>query len=319
MKILLSLILSASLVNSVVANELKKVFISQYVDHPALDMTVKGIVDGLAKKGYKQGENLELKIKSAQGNSSLAAQIAKNFVGEKADIVVGVPTASSQSLIKYAKENKIKLVFSSVTDPLKAGLVKSLTLPGNNTSGVSNYVDLEPQIELFKKVQPDLRILGFLYNSSEINSLAIKEKLEIICSKHDMKLVSQTVSKTSEIAQATNKLASNTDAIFISNDNTALSALQAIIKIAGKVKIPVYVSDVDAVEQGALAALGPNQYNIGLQTADIIARALEGEDLENIAVEFPSTQEIYLNEKTAEKLKIKFGEDLKKIATKIIR
>ncbi len=300
------------------AENVKKVFINQLVEHPALDMTTQGIIDGLEQNGYKRDVNLDVRVESAQANSALASQIAAKFVGQAADVVVGVATISAQSFAKYARENKVKLVFSSVTDPLKAELVQSLDNPGNNTSGVSNFIELEPQLRLFQNIQPNLKRLGFLYNPSEANSLSLIKELEILCPKLGITLVVQSASKTSEVAQAATKLAANVDAIFISNDNTALSALQVIINIATKVKVPVYVSDTDAVELGALAALGPNQYKIGLQTAQIIVRALQGEDLGKISVEFPVETELYLNEAAAEKIGITFTDELKNTAAKIV-
>jgi putative ABC transport system substrate-binding protein len=89
-------------------------------------MTTKGIIDGLEQNGYKRGVNLDLRVESAQANSALASQIAAKFIGKGPDVVVGVATISAQNFVKYAKENKVKLVFSSVTDPLKAELVQRL-------------------------------------------------------------------------------------------------------------------------------------------------------------------------------------------------
>lgn len=300
------------------ANIKKKVFINQFVKHPALDATTKGIVDGLEQNGYKQGVNLEIRIESAQANAVLAYQIATKFANQNLDVVVGVATVSAQSFRKYTKEKKIKLVFSSVTDPIEAGLVQNLKNPGGNISGVSNFVKLEPQIKLFKEIQPNLKRLGLIYNPSEINSLSVINKLKELSTEFDIILVLQAVTRTSDVAQAVSKLVNNVDAIFISNDNTALSALQTIINISNKSKIPVYVSDTDAVKLGALAALGPNQYQVGLQTAKIITRILDGENPGDIAIESPNDTELYLNEDVANKMKISFPKDVKNKATKII-
>lgn len=298
--------------------DMKKVYISQFVEHPALDATTQGIIDGLEENGYKNGVNLELRRESAQANAALASQIAAKFIAQDPDVVVGVATFSAQSFAKYAKSNKAKLVFSSITDPIKADLVQSLENPGRNTSGVSNFVALEPQLKLFRQIQPKLRRLGFLYNPSEVNSLSLIKALEALCPKFGMTLVLQTANKTSDVAQGATKLAANVDAIFISNDSTALSALQVIIHAARKVKVPVYVSDTDAVKLGALAALGPNQYKIGQQTARIIVRALKGEDVGAIPVEFPTQTELYLNEDAAQKLEIELDASLKETATILI-
>ncbi len=265
-----------------------KILISKTVDHPALDATTKGIVEGLAQAGYENGKGSEIRVESAQGNAGLASQIASKFVSQDPDIVIGVGTVSAQSFIKYATSRRVKMVFSTVTDPLGASLVKSLDKPGNNISGVSNFVPLEPQLKLFKKMQPSLKKLGILYNPAELNSISIVKKLEILCPQLGLILVKQTIAKTSDAAQNTAKLVSDVDAIFISNDNTALSALQTVIAISNKSSIPVYVSDTDAVKLGAKAALGPDQYEVGLQTV----RVLKGGDINGMKVEFPDKTDL---------------------------
>lgn len=295
----------------------KTVFISKVVDHPALEATVNGIIDGLKVAGYTCDKNLKLKVESAQANVSLASQIAAKFVSQNPDVVVGVGTISAQSYIKYATKNELKVIFSSITDPLGAGLVKSLDKPGVNISGVSNFIDLESQLSLFKKIQPNLKRIGILYNSGEANSVSIVEKLIELCSKFGITLVQQTANKSSEVSQSAQNLASQVDAIFISNDNTALSSLQTIINTANANKIPVYLSDTDAVEQGGLAALGPNQYEIGLQTASMIVMALNGGDIKSMSVEFPKKVDLYINLKAAKKLGINISDEILKTAAKV--
>ncbi len=293
------------------ANELivKKVFINQIVEHPALNMTVQGIVDGL--KSIKD-INIDIHTESAQGNPSLSSQIATKFVNQDADIVVGVGTISAQSFVKYANQDKVKLVFSSVTDPKAAGLSNN-----KNIFGVSNFIPVAPQLELFQKIQPNMKNLGFIYNPSEVNSLKLLRKTDEECKKLRINLISQTANKTSEIPQAVSKLSQKVDALFISNDNTALSALPAIIRIASKAKIPVYVSDTDSVGLGALAAFGPNQYSIGLQTAGIIKKLLSNLTID-VPIEYPNKNDIYINEDTAKKIGINIPNEIKIQASKII-
>lgn len=287
-----------------------KIYINQLVEHPALDATTRGIVDGLAEGGYVKDHNLDLKIESAQGNVSLAGQIANKFVSNNPDIVVGVGTVAAQSFVKYVRGGKAKLIFTTITDPIGANLVSSLENPGSNISGVSNFVPLEPQIEMFKRVKPTIKKIGFLYNPGEMNSISLIEKLRKICPKYGIELVTMAASKSSEVAQSAIKLSSFVDAIFISNDNTALSALRVIVKAANAQKIPVFVSDTDVVVDGAIAALGPNQYDIGRQTANMIIRVIKGEDISKIAVDFPRKIELVLNVKVAEQLGIILSEDL---------
>lgn len=289
-----------------------KVCINQFVNHPALDATVQGIVDGLLDS------DVDIKTESAQASPVLAAQLSSKFIGEAADVIVAVATISAQSVAKFAKEKQTKLIFSSVTDPIKAGLVNSLSEPGNNTSGVSNFIELLPQLELIKRIQPGLTKLGFLYNPGEINSITLIDKMQPLCKELNIELVLQVATKSSEVAQATILLVSKVDAIFISNDSTALSSLSSIINLATNEKVPVYVSDTDAVVLGALAALGPNQYQVGLQTAEMVKQALQGKDINKMAVEFPLKTELYLNVDAAKKVGIIFDEELYKSASQII-
>lgn len=303
--------------NAVGDSKKVKIYISQLVEHPALDATTKGIIQGLSDKGYKD-ENLELIVESAQGNVSLANQIANKLISKNPDIVVGVATVTAQSFSKYARTGKTKLIFSSVTDPVDAGLVNSVIKPGNNTSGVSNFISLEPQIEMFLKIKPDIKKLGFLYNPGELNSISLIEKLKIICPTYGIELITVSASKTSEVAQSAAKLSSLVDAIFVSNDNTALSAFKTIVKAANNVSIPVFVSDTDIVKDGAVAALGPNQYDLGLQTANMIVSILEGKDINTAPVEFPKKIELYLNPNAAEKVGIKIPKELFESASYLV-
>lgn len=306
------------------------ILILKIIDHPALDQTEKGIIDALKKESIHDGQNASIRIESAQGNAVLASQIAGQFslsakpIAEekykklgldpskkKPHVCIAIGTVAAQSFLRYIDENGLNVVFSSVTDPLGAKLVKSLKSPGRKISGVSNFVELEPQILLFKKLQPKLKKMGFLYNPGESNSVAILKRLVKICEKHEITLVEQTITNTASVSQETTKLGARVDAIFISNDNTALGAISQIIQIANKTKIPVYVSDTDAVSKGALAALGPNQYDVGFQTGLMVAKVIKNSlDLSKTAVEFPKKTELYINKKAANFLRIEIPHDV---------
>lgn len=252
------------------------IYITQFVEHAAFTETLKGIKSVL--KGFA------VKVESAQGNVVLATQIASKFINQNPDAVIALGTISAQTFIKYQNKS-VPIFFSSVTDPKGAGL--------SGMMGVSNFIDLKPQIELFKKLQPQLKRLGFLYNPGEANSVTLIKKLKPICQSLEIKLIEQAIFKTSDIPIATKKLLSQTDAIFISNDNTALSALSNIIKIANEFRTPVYVSDTDAVKLGATAALGPNQYEIGVQTGKMVLRYLRTRKIQPI--EYPTTVNTVIN------------------------
>ncbi|MDR3316789.1 MAG: ABC transporter substrate-binding protein [Puniceicoccales bacterium] len=280
----------------------RKVFIIKIIDHSALDETVRGIRDALAER------NVEIREESAKGSTAASTQIAQKFIAQKPAVVVGVGTVAAQSCINYTRlgQNAIRLVYSSVTDPKSAGLADKI-----NITGVSNFVPLEPQLQLFRRIQPGLKRLGILYNPEESNSKAIVDKLRLACEKMGLRLVERRVTQPEAMVSAVEQVAkSPVDALFISNDNTALAALENIISEANKLQVPVYVSDTDAIPLGALAALGPDQYQVGLQTGELVSRILDGESTKNLPPEQVRTTKLFLNAAAAKRLDIALSKEL---------
>jgi putative ABC transport system substrate-binding protein len=277
-----------------------KIDIIQTIAHPALDSTRKGIIDQL------QADNVqaEIKLSNAQGDLVISNQIANKFASEDPDVIISIATLASQSVASAAKETDIPIIFTSVTDPKGAGLIKE------NITGVSNFIPLDDQLAMFKQILPNMRKLGYLYNPGEVNSVKILKILEQIAPQYNLEIITNTANKTTDVSSAMYKLIGEVDAVFISNDNTALAAFGVISNIASDAKVPVFVSDTDMVTNGALASLGPNQYEIGKQTAKILLKYLNGSKINDIAIEYPEKVELVLNDKVAKKLGITFSESI---------
>lgn len=272
-----------------------KISILQLVEHPALDVTREGFLEELNKLGYREGENLILEFQSAQGNPTLAAQIAQKFMSDKPDVIVGIATIAAQAAMAATKDTDIPVVFSSVTDPIGAKLVTSLEAPGGHVTGVSNFVSVESQFKLFKRVYPTLKTLGVIYNPGEANSIALNAMMEKAAPSFDLTLAMAVASKTSDVMAATRSLCGKVDAVFVNNDSTALSAFKSVVKAAQACGIPAFVSDIDIADQGALAALGPDQREVGRQTARMVDFILKNPGKPLPPVEFPQKREEYIN------------------------
>lgn len=266
-----------------------RVSMVQTIDHPALNETRRGIIDGLEAAGYKKGDTLTLDLESAQGKPEIAMQIAQKFVGNNPSVLVGIGTTASQALAFVSRKPGIPVVFASVTDPVAAKLVEDIKNPGRLVTGVSNFTPLKPQFRLFKKLVPDLKNLGIIYNPGEANSLILLEESLKTARHFDVNIVAVPALKTAEVSTATRSLQGRVEAIFINNDNTALSAFESVVKEAGK--IPVFASDTDLIHRGAYAALGPNQYDLGRQVAQMVVRILRGQKASSLPVEYPKNLE----------------------------
>ena len=153
----------------------KTVALTAIVEHPALDAARDGVKDELKAAGFETGKNLKFEYQSAQGNTGTAAQIARKYVGEKPDVIVAIATPSAQAVVAATKD--IPVVYSAVTDPVAARLVKTWDASGTNVTGVSDLSPLAKHLELIKKVVPNAKRVGVIYSPGEANSVAIVEDL----------------------------------------------------------------------------------------------------------------------------------------------
>jgi len=204
--------------------------ISQIVEHPALDAARRGFIDALRDGGYVEDENLTFDVQIAQGNMATANSIAKAFVGKNVGLIHSIATPTSQACVNATQ--KIPIVISSVTDPVGAGLVKSLEQPGGNVTGTTDRSPVDRQVELMREIQPPIRKLGFMYNAGEDNSVSSLKQLQAEAAKHGIEVVEATVSNSSGVLMAARSLVGKVDAIHIPTDNTVVSAFEAVVKVS---------------------------------------------------------------------------------------
>ncbi|HAS5236439.1 TPA: ABC transporter substrate-binding protein [Vibrio cholerae] len=283
-----------------------KVAVSQIVEHPALDATRQGLLDGLKAKGYEEGKNLEFDYKTAQGNPAIAVQIARQFVGENPDVLVGIATPTAQALVSATKT--IPIVFTAVTDPVGAKLVKQLEQPGKNVTGLSDLSPVEQHVELIKEILPNVKSIGVVYNPGEANAVSLMELLKLSAAKHGIKLVEATALKSADVQSATQAIAEKSDVIYALIDNTVASAIEGMIVAANQAKTPVFGAATSYVERGAIASLGFDYYQIGVQTADYVAAILEGKEPGSLDVQVAKGSDLVFNKTAAEQLGITIPE-----------
>ncbi|MCP4075625.1 MAG: ABC transporter substrate-binding protein [Gammaproteobacteria bacterium] len=295
----------------------KSLAITQIVEHPALDAVRKGVKDELASAGYTAGENLKWTFESAQGNSATAAQIAKKFAGKSPDVIVAIATPSAQTVAAAARNSNI--VFSAVTDPLGAKLVKNMDKPGGNITGVSDLTPIDKHMALVKRVVPSAKTVGVIYNPGEANSMTLIELVKKYAPQQGMKVVEAGATKSSEVLSAARSLVGKADVIYVPTDNTVVSAFSAVVKVGMAAKLPVVAGDTDSVKQGAIAALGFNYYDVGRQTGKIVLDVLNGTKPGDIAVQGVDKMELFVNPASAKKMGVTLDESLIAEAKEVIK
>lgn len=310
--------LSACVAFSAIGAHATTISVSQFVEHPALDAVLKGFQDYLKEKNLPVSYN----VHNAQANMGTATQIAQQMIGEKADLLLAIATPSAQTcaqaLAKAPEDMKRPFIFTAVTDPVAAGLVKNLQRPDPGITGVSDLLPVEEHIKMVLQYMGDhLKKLGLLYNAGEANSKATIASIKELSGKLGFVAIEATASKTADVYQAANSLVGRVDAIFIPTDNTIVSALESVIKVGVQNKLPVFAADVDSVQRGAVAAMGFDYYKHGYQTGAVAERILKGEKPESIQVQFQKDLQLHINAKYSREMGVEPPKELLKKATKI--
>jgi len=312
-----ALTLAALCAGSALAADNKAVLVTAIVEHPALDAIRDGIKDELKDNGFEAGKNLKWEYQSAQGNTGTAAQIARKFVGDNPDVIVAIATPSAQAVVAATKS--IPVVYSGVTDPVAAQLVKQWGATGSNVTGVSDLLELDKQVDLIKRVVPLAKRVGMVYNPGEANSAVVVQAMKQLLAKSGMTLVEAAAPRSVDVGSAAKSLIGKVDVIYTNTDNNVVSAYEALVKVGNDAKIPLVASDTDSVKRGAIAALGVNYYDLGRQTGKVVVRILQGEKPGDIASATSSKLELFVNTTAAQKQGVTLSADLIKSAKTVIK
>lgn len=303
----LSVIFLFVLTNLTAAEEFE-IGISQFVEHPSLDLAREGFIDQLADQGFVEGDNLKIDLQNAQADFSTAQTIAQRFNQNDPDLVLAIATPSAQTAANVITDTPV--LITAVTDPVEAGVVNSMETPGANVTGTTDMNPVSKQLELIKEFLPGLKTIGILYNPGEVNSMVqvdlAKEKAE----EMGIKIEEGTVSNSSEVSLAVSSLIGNVDAIYVPTDNIIVSAMPTVLQNAYNNQIPVFASENNSVEQGAIATLGIDYYQLGRQTGSMAARILNGADPAEMAVESSEELKLYINKKSAAEIGLEIPEKL---------
>ncbi|TWA89717.1 putative ABC transport system substrate-binding protein [Azospirillum brasilense] len=294
----------------------KTVAITAIVEHPALDATRDGVIEALKAAGYTPGDTLKVEYQSAQGNPATAAQIARQFAGARPDVIVPISTPSAQAVVAATRD--IPVVFTAVTDPVGAQLVKSLEKPGANVTGVSDMAPVAEHVALIREIVPSVKRLGVLYNAGEPNSVSLVKALKDEAQKAGLTVVEATATKSADAQPAARSLVGKVDAIYVPLDNTVVSALESVVAVGQQAKLPVFSADTDSVARGTVASIGFDYRQVGRQTGEAVVRILKGEKPGDVPVTFAKGTDLFVNPKSAAAMGVTIPEAVTKRATKVV-
>lgn len=292
-----------------------KIGISQIVEHPALDASRKGFIDALKEKGYEEGKNLKISFQNAQGEQANAQNIANKFVSDKMDMILAIATPTAQTAYNATKD--IPILITAVTDPVAAGLAKSMEKPETNVTGTSDNVPIEKQFELLKKLVPNAKKVGILYNTSENNSEIQVNSAKKAAPAFGLEILAVGITNVNDIPQSLNSLLGKIDVLYVPTDNMVVSSMPIIADQCFKNNIPIIGSEKGQVEQGAIATTGIDYYKLGFQTGLVAVDVINGKKPKDIAITTLKDMQLVINTDALKKLNIAVPKDIEDKAEKI--
>ncbi len=252
-----------------------KVGILAFGPDPIFETATEGIVAGLAEAGFIVGKNLELKQVHPNGDMSLLPQVTRDLAHSGCDLIIPLSTPCLASVCALVKD--LPVVFGVVSAPIEAGAGDDFERHRPNVTGAVWTAPHRDAFVWLKKLYPDCRRVGIIYNASEANSRRELEITRKMLATLGMTAETRTIGNSSEISQALQSLLSTgVDAVFGMADNTVVSSFSAVAAACRKHRIPLIADDRSLMGSGALLSVGASPVIEGRHVAQMATRVLLG-------------------------------------------
>ena len=278
------------------------------VVQPLTHTSLNQIRDTIVSKLEASDIDFEIVTKNAEGDSAALSTILENVKNDGVDILVPIATSTAQSAKMVFDGTDVSVVFAAVSDPVAAGLTGE---DCGFITGVSNNIPAAEIVNLISDFQPDYKLIGFLYTSSETNSVSTINAAKAYCDANGIAYEEVSIANLSELQTAVETLISKgVDALYTGNDNSIASAMSTFIDVAYEYGIPVYCGADSMVADGGFATIGVDYVQLGGQVADIVERIANGEQPEDIPYETLADYARFVNLQAADRVGMEISDDI---------
>jgi putative ABC transport system substrate-binding protein len=262
-----------------------------------------GFRQGLRDLGYLDGRNLSMEWRWSEGKPDRFPALAMELVALRPDVIV----ASGTQAVRAAMEatSAIPIVMTTSSYPEKIGLVKSLSRPGGNVTGLSN---LGPELsgkklELLKQIAPKVSRVAVLWNpASTVEPLALQELLTAAAAV-SVEIQSVEVRSPDDFSAAFAVVSSSrVHALLALANPINFTGRQLIVDFALRNRLPSIYDERLFVDAGGLMSYAPSFIDSFRRAATYVDKILKGAKPADLPVEQPTKFELVINLKTAKAL-----------------
>jgi putative ABC transport system substrate-binding protein len=272
----------------------------------------------LRELNWIDGRNVSIEYRWAEGRDDRHAEFANEFIQRKVDVIV---TAGTAAVINVKKATStIPIVFAAAGDPVRTGLVSSLSRPGGNVTGLSNLqTDLGGRrLELLREILPSLKRVAVLGNVESPLIALEMEGVKEDGAKLGLETFKLEVTKADEIVPAIQALSGVADALYICSDPFLTTHRVRINTLAIAQKLPTVNAFREYVVAGGLLSYGPNFPDLFRRSADYVDKILRGAKPADIPVEQPIKFDLVINNTTAKAIGLTIPEQFLLRANEVI-
>lgn len=274
-------------------------------------------VQRLRDLGWTDGRTVTIERRQAEGRSERYSEIAHEFVGLNATVIVtgGIAVRATMQVT-----SDIPIVFAVANDPVGGGLVASLAQPGGNATGLSLQAPdiIGKRLDFLREVVPDLRRMAILGNVGYPSTAGEMRGVQIAANKLGIEAPLVEIRLFGDIAPAFESLKQGTQAAFVCNDGLVNANHAHINALALTARLPTMHAETEYVKSGGLISYSANYPALFRRAAEITDRILRGAKPSDIPVEQPTKFELAINLKTAKALGLTIPEALISIADEVV-
>jgi len=275
---------------------------------------------GLAEQNLVEGRNIQIDYRWADNDPSRLPSLGTDLIKRKPSLIVAGGGAET-TLALQKLTSSIPIVFITGADPIKVGMVKSLSRPQGNATGVAFLATaiVTKRLDMLHDFVPRARAIGILVNPSNVGYAAMAQDLEQARSTVSFQVKVFKATRESEIQAAFSEMPrQNVDALLIGSDNYFNAVRRQLIALALRNSLPAMFDLREFAAEGGLMSYGASQTDAYRQGATYVRRILGGAKPADLPVSQSTQFELIINRTTAKALNLEIPNKLVALADEII-